>query len=719
MKNKISALLSAILILLITACEQRIVPDESEIITPKFFLEKQTIITDNLPEDVRIFDNISARGDGYYTLLAATGEIGDIKVLPIKIYDDNTTDLYISAPEMPYKDYVGLYQTETGFTAVSIKFDKSQSGVVFDSYDSEFKLLTTSESHFPIDSFRKILYDGTDFYILSSDNDMNLSLRRFGSDFKFKDEPFSDGDSLNIRIKNIVKGSDGKVQVAFDSRNSQTKIILYSPVKTDTSLTEIIDEYRSSVFFTGEGDYLFFGTDYSYIYGYKSDSNIDTIMPISDFDLPYESIITEATLNGDLRTAFYSDSNEIIRCNFTLMKPAKDARLTLTLSVNRSYGELVEVVSAFNRISTKFKVEIDELGDRNNPTINGFDKALIDGTLGDILVPPDYSNVNYADKGVFYDLYEFMDKDESLTREEFIPNILEALETDGKLLRLWNTFGIETYLGPDNALQPTFDNIYKLINENPDKYILPVFPTSAGVLSALLQKNTEYFNDTEKLGSNEMRQLLEFCKKAGENPVSGEKFFTRFATGKGYYKQERFNTIANFIIAAEIEPAGDGKSVPVGNPIPSGKPLVYLYGSDIAINSASENKAAAWEFIKFYINFNDRYFIYFPVLSKDFEILAEETAAETVRLKEQYGENYSNSTFGNEYMTTSVRLPVREDFDAVLSLLPGAVVPKNSDEGLLLIITEEAVPYFEGEKSIEETLNIINDRAGTYISEKK
>jgi hypothetical protein len=70
-------------------------------------------------------------------------------------------------------------------------------------------------------------------------------------------------------------------------------------------------------------------------------------------------------------------------------------------------------------------------------------------------------------------------------------------------------------------------------------------------------------------------------------------------------------------------------------------------------------------------------------------------------------------------MRTPVRLPVREDFDAVLALLPGAVVAQNTDKDLLVIITEEAEPYFEGKKSIDETLEVIKNRAGNYIAERE
>jgi hypothetical protein len=686
--------------------------------TPKFFVENQTITADTLPEDFRLVDRIAARGDGYFTVLAETED----KIAVLKIYDDNTIENIETSPVIPNKQYIALYSSDMGFTAVSLYSENGVSGVVFDSYDKDFNLKNSSKTDYPLGSLQKIIYDGTDYYILTYDEMFNLTLKRFGSDFSFLDEPYAESDSTGqSRISGITLGSDGKVYVAFDSL-PESYIIPYSPFKEDTSLTEIPDDKRCTNYFTGWGNYLFFGNDNAYIYGFKSAGDIDMIMPISDLDIPYLSVITETEINGEIRTAFYSDSdtNEIVRVETTLKIPDKDNRLLLKLSVNYADSALINTVSAFNRMSTKCKVEIDETGNLNNPLINGFDKAIIDGSLGDIIIAPEYANVNYTEKGIYCDLYEFIDNDESINRDMFLPHILEALETDGKLLRLWNQFGFYTYVAADDALPPTFENIYKLIEDNPDKIILPTYPNDAdAVLTELLQKNADYFADPVNLNSGEMRTLLEFCKKVGDNPISEEEYYTRFAKGIGYYNRHRISSIWNFIIATEIEPAGEKYSVPVGNPLPSGEPVVYLYGTDIAINNASENKAGAWEFIKFYLSYRERIHSGFPILAKEYDIFADETAAETARLKLENGEDYSNGSYNTGYMSAQVRLPVREDFDAVLALIPGAVVPKNTDKDFLVIITEEAEKYFDGKKSIDETLEVIKNRAGNYISERQ
>lgn len=47
-----------------------------------------------------------------------------------------------------------------------------------------------------------------------------------------------------------------------------------------------------------------------------------------------------------------------------------------------------------------------------------------------------------APSDTFMDLYRFLDRDEELSREDFLPRILEGLETDGELRQIWNSFAI-------------------------------------------------------------------------------------------------------------------------------------------------------------------------------------------------------------------------------------------------------------------------------------
>lgn len=59
-------------------------------------------------------------------------------------------------------------------------------------------------------------------------------------------------------------------------------------------------------------------------------------------------------------------------------------------------------------------------------------------------------------------------------------------------------------------------------------------------------------------------------------------------------------------------------------------------------------------------------------------------------------------------------LPEEEE---LLREMIGIAKPSDSDNAILSIITEEAESYFQGQKSLKEVQDIIQSRAGLYISE--
>ncbi len=77
----------------------------------------------------------------------------------------------------------------------------------------------------------------------------------------------------------------------------------------------------------------------------------------------------------------------------------------------------------------------------------------------------------------------------------------------------------------------------------------------------------------------------------------------------------------------------------------------------------------------------------------------------------------------------AVALPVTEDpynrpltqdeVDQIMALIEGTTQVMRNDTKLNSIITEEAAAYFEGQKTLEQTVDIIQNRASIYINESR
>lgn len=87
--------------------------------------------------------------------------------------------------------------------------------------------------------------------------------------------------------------------------------------------------------------------------------------------------------------------------------------------------------------------------------MNKLNTDIVSGNVPDILVLNSQLPVNsYVAKGLFEDLYPFIDKDPDLERADYLPNILEAFSVDGKLYQLVPSFGIQTAVAKTSDVGP-------------------------------------------------------------------------------------------------------------------------------------------------------------------------------------------------------------------------------------------------------------------------
>jgi ABC-type glycerol-3-phosphate transport system substrate-binding protein len=70
---------------------------------------------------------------------------------------------------------------------------------------------------------------------------------------------------------------------------------------------------------------------------------------------------------------------------------------------------------------------------------------LASGVAADLIEMNSIPTRKYGRLGYFEDLYPYMDNDAELTQDRFYPNILKAMETDGKLFRLVTSAEVFAY----------------------------------------------------------------------------------------------------------------------------------------------------------------------------------------------------------------------------------------------------------------------------------
>lgn len=292
------------------------------------------------------------------------------------------------------------------------------------------------------------------------------------------------------------------------------------------------------------------------------------------------------------------------------------------------------------------------------------------------------------DGNAFEDLYSFLDQDEELSRESFIPNYLQALSVDGGLYEIWPSVEINTLalraaeLEPGKSYGPAD---YQAIVEQSEKYSSLFDPAMTGEnlmrwvstlsLSAYIDKASASCSfDEPSFGA-----LLAWC--AGlETPAAaeGEPLLT-------------LAPISNPLAVSAVGKRLGGDFDFVGFPLETGGGSFFACGLNgrMAIPKSSSNKAGAWDFIRSTLLTEAQLGLKFglPVNQEAFQRKAEASLSE-------------------------------QDLELLTELVAETKYAENTaDSALRDIIISSAQPYLQGEKSLEETQALIQSRASVYMSE--
>lgn len=97
------------------------------------------------------------------------------------------------------------------------------------------------------------------------------------------------------------------------------------------------------------------------------------------------------------------------------------------------------------------------------------------------------------------------------------------------------------------------------------------------------------------------------------------------------------------------------------------------------------------------------------------------TRTATEKYTDEFGQEIEpyNSTWGYDDLEVEIKPASQEQVDMYTDLVNSTKKVQDYDESLMEIVQEEAKTYFAGEKSLDETVKIIQNRIETYVNENK
>lgn len=526
--------------------------------------------------------------------------------------------------------------------------------------------------------------------------------------------------------------------------------------------------------FPGDDAYDFYYAYNNNIYGYaaKTDTK-DKLVDWLACDVDTNNMTGFSMLSDSRVAALMQDWNtdpttyQLIVLHRVDASEIKEKKV-LTLACMYLDWNLRSMIVEYNKTNDEYRINVVDYSeyatdDDYNAGVTKLTTEIISGSVPDIFLTSNLPIDKYAAKGVIADLNTFMDGGNGLSRDYFVPQVMGALEKDGKLYELPTSFSVQTaYALSSIASQYDTWNVAAVQDAMTQlQEGATVFSngwTKNTALSNCLSRNLSAFVDWTtgkcEFDSEAFQQLLAFCNSFPAETSDGDGAIayassadiavddamwdsdaTRITNGK-----QLMSTIGMYSFDSYIWNvyAIRDKITFTGYPTEDGSGSSFELQMPMAISSVTKYPDAAWDFVcsiikKMNTIDENNYYYGFPISQAAFDAEMTDIMTEQYQLDEN-GEqvdwdgdgepdkairgNYETMENG-ETVYKDVYALTQEDIDQILGVINSTRSVYDYDQEILDIITDEVAAYFAGDKDVQTTANMIQSRVNLYVQEQR
>ena len=693
----------------------------------------------NKGKNTEVYFNAAMTNDGIVYLLANISDYGDFE---LPDYAD---------PDFDYSnfDYEAMEEAKT--VTYKLFCIDSDGNVVSESEITDYdEYVEEDANELYVNSIAAIGKDKIAIVL----NGTEESVIVLDTDGKIQDKINTDDLSW---IMGLGSTSDGKFALCGDTPKG-VSIVLYDAetLKPTGSAIELDQSYLTGMasIQSGTGDYMLYLNTGSVLAGIKADNTVETILNFTDADLSQmgSNYIIPA---NDGEYLVYSNDYQSDSGFYRLVKrDASELENTKIITLGTLYDDysVSQRIKEFNKSHddvriknvnyAKYNEYDEETGEALNSSTQQLKMDIVAGKAPDMIVTYNDSIItSLANKDIYCDLYEFMNKDDELTKDKFIPSILTLGEYNGKLLSISPTFEVSTYAIKSKYFDKenwTFEDMKEVYEKNKDKMSLTRMDSKQTIFSLLLYSSNEYI-DYEKATCNfdtdNFTELLEFCNQFPDSDdlfnwdssSEGEmqKFLNDSETAVKDDKALIYDTyFTDFRVYAQTKQgAFGGEDITlVGYPSSNGKGAKVLSEQSFAILQSSSNQQECWSFIKdFFLNttYDSQSVWGLPSLKEAFDKKAEESMKKPYYIDENGKKQEYDDVWYSGDQSININPLTKEEKDFMLDYISNVDASLNiiSDD-VDKIITDETDAYFKGEKSAKEVASTIQSKISILLSEQ-
>lgn len=663
-------------------------------------------------------------GRSYYYVYSMKIDGTDLQDLGQPEVDENTYIGYMLVKSDGNIEFLlGAYDDNSGKQSYIIaSFDES--GKETDSKDITKDLgLDANEDNY----LNKALIDNEDRYVFVT----NSAITVFDKDFKKVCEMKPDSGYVDA----VAKTKDGKIVVGDSSGEDGAKVQVL-----DVDTQKWGESYKMDFQYFSSSDALMNGIEYDFyykddsgIYGYdiaskKGTKLMDFVASNVSSDNSYSIFpIAKDTMMG---TTWDGENSKLV-----LYKKVDPSTITdkETITVGAMYVDdnIKRAAIAFNKKSNKYQVEFKDYSNEEDPQTK-MNADIIAGNVPDIICLSSLSVDQYAEKGILEDLTPYFEKDSDVSTDDLIPSVAKAMQIDGKYYYIAPGFYVNTLVGAAKTVgtEPgwTMDDLKKILDENKD--VRPFYSENKNdnlynFITMNISDYVDWSTGECSFDGQDFKDILEICNR-GSNE---ETEYSEDSPSEPSLVKEGKVLLTNGgsldMESVELyEAMFNGDITFIGYPNKDKDGSYFSFDNQLGIYSKSKVKDAAWEFLKTFLTKEyqgDRNNLYSnPTRQDAFDMLVKSKTA-TEKYTDELGNEVEplQSGWGWDDLNVEIGPLTEKQAQMYIDLVNNTDKTGEYNDEIGQIITEEAKAYFSGQKSLDETADVIQNRVKTYVNENR
>lgn len=553
-------------------------------------------------------------------------------------------------------------------------------------------------------------------------------------------------------INSFCRGTDGKIYAAvtnYDANGSSTALSVINFEKK--SLDESYSDFPSAEVMVqdAEGNFVLHDRNSVYLYRMKTQEK-EKLFDWLDCDMNGDSVRDLNILTDGRIVAAYRDWNSNESGMVALNKVKADEvemKQHILLGMMYQDSDIEAAVVSFNKsndiyhVTIRYYIDYDNWSDTaEEDALTRLNNDITSNNCPDILSLSGINVQQLAAKGVFEDLSPYLEQS-SLDRSDMLENVLEGYTYDGRLICIPDRFNVRTIIGSaaqvGEEMGWTLEEMIAFADAHPEAQLFDWMSKEA-IMGYCLTYNMDSYVDWKtgacSFDTDEFKALLSFV---GRFPSykdmtydDGPSMPERIQNGELLLCDVTISELDEIQLYVEMF---GGPVTCIGYPnSDGGSGAVLQPRGAYAITARSQVKEGAWAFVESYLTREDNRFRSweFPNSKSELERMADEEVNVEYVLDEN-GEpmldergnpmvvNGSSKGWGWGNWEYYFRVPTQEEVDIVLELIKSARIGSASNDKIISIIDEEAAPFFQGQKSVDEAASTIQSRVKVYVDENR